>query len=262
MLVPGNPPTPLASALPPPGWLKIDFHLHTREDPKDFLDHSALELLQRAHALGFHALAITLHDHVLTSPEVFAAARELGIMLIPAVELRVEGADIVIVNISPEEAQGLRSLDDVAAFRKRRGRSALIIAPHPFFVVGGSMGRRMLEQWIDLFDAIEICHFYTHGFNPNRPALRAATQFQKPLIATSDTHQLEYFGDHYSLVQATPDASPEMIFDAIRNGCIRPVSRPLSLAQFAHRFWWVFVEHEIRKFRGRRKLRDGGNIGL
>ena len=234
-----------------PGWLKIDFHLHTREDPKDHLDHSAIELLHRAHALGFNALAITLHDHVLNDPAVFETARELGILLIPAAELRLEGADVVVVNLTPEEARGLRRLRDLEAFRQRRGRSALVFVAHPFYVLGGSMGGRRLFEHIDLFDAIEICHFHTRWFDPNRPAVRAAERFQKPLIATSDTHRLSYFGDHYSLVQAPGDATPEVIFDAIRAGCIRPVSPALTDAQFANHLWWIFVEHGMRKRKGR-----------
>jgi len=249
MLFPGNSPhlstpDPLA-----PGWLKVDFHLHTREDPEDHLDHSAIELLHKAHRLGFHALAITLHGHVLTDPAVFDLARELGILLIPAAELRLEGADVVVLNISPDEAAGLRRLRDLADFRRKRGGSVLIFAPHPFFVLGGSIGKRLIEH-IDLFDAIEISHFHTWGFNRNRPAVGVADRFQKPLIATSDAHRLGAFGQHYSLVEA-PAATPEAIFDAIRDNCLRPVSPRLSPAQFARHLWWIFVEHEMRKLQVR-----------
>ena len=249
MPLPGNPPPVFTPEPPPPGWLKVDFHLHTREDPKDCLDHSALELLHRAHALGFHALAITLHGHVLESPEVRDAARELGLLLIPAAEMRLEGADVVVLNITPQEAQELRRLSDLRELRQRRGDSVFMIAAHPFYELGGSMGGRVLEQYIDLFDAIEISHFHTAWLNPNRPAIRAAGRFEKPLIATSDAHRLEGFGQHYSLVQA--DATPEAIFDAIRSNCVQPISPPLSTAKFARHSWWVFVEHNIRKWRGR-----------
>ena len=250
MLFPGNLSSLSAPEVTPPGWLKVDFHTHTSEDPKDFLNHSAIELLHRAHALGFHALAITLHDHVLATPELFATARELGLLLIPAAELRLEGADVVILNITPEEARDLRRLDDLAAFRQRRGKSALIFAPHPFFVLGGSIGKRLFD-YIDVFDAIEISHFHMRGFDRNQGAVRVAGQFQKPLIATSDCHRLENFGAHYSLVEAPQNATPEAIFDAIRGGCIRPVSPALSTAQFVGHLWWIFVEHGMRRLRGR-----------
>ncbi|MEI6562435.1 MAG: PHP-associated domain-containing protein [Verrucomicrobiota bacterium] len=251
MRLPGHLPSLSAPEPTPPGWLKVDFHLHTREDPKDHLDHSALELLHRAHALGFHALAITLHGHVLESPEVRDAARALSISLIPGAEMRLEGADVVILNLTPQEAQGLRCLSDLRELRQRRGGSVFLLAAHPFYMLGGSMGGRVLEQYIDLFDAIEIAHFHTTWLNPNRAAVRAAGRFEKPLLATSDSHRLENFGQHYSLVQAAPNATPETLFEAIRSGCVRPVSPPLSLMKFARHLWWMFVEHETRKLRRR-----------
>jgi len=251
MIAPGNSPAIPAQSAPASGWLKVDFHLHTRDDPKDCLDHSALELLQRAHALGFGALAITLHDHVLTNPDVFDAARELGILLIPAAEMRLEGADVVLLNITPEEAAGLRRLSDLSTLRQRRGGSVLMLAPHPFFVLGGSIGERRLVEHIDLFDAIELCHFHTCWFNRNRPAVRIAERFHKPLLATSDAHRLDGFGEHYSLVQAAADATPEAIFDAIRSGCVRPICPPFSAGKFVRHLWWIFVQHELRRLRGR-----------
>jgi len=46
-------------------WVKIDLHIHTLDDPKDAVDYSAHQLLERAGSLGFGVLAITLHDAVL-----------------------------------------------------------------------------------------------------------------------------------------------------------------------------------------------------
>lgn len=230
-------------------WLKIDFHLHANEDPLDELDHSAIDLLHRAHALGFGALALTLHNHVLTKREVFDTARELGLLLIPAAEMRLEGSDVVIVNLTAEEAQGLRRFQDLTELRRRRGHSIFIFAPHPFYLMGGSIGSRRLMEYIDLFDAIELCHFYTRWLNPNRAARRAAATFQKPLLATSDTHRLDFFGDHYTLVNlprspGIPQA--EAIFHAIRAGLTRTVSPPWPLGRFLRYTWWIFAEHEIR----------------
>ena len=52
-------------------WIKVDLHIHTLDDPKDALDYSAHELLERARALGFRVLAITLHDAVFDRKEVY-----------------------------------------------------------------------------------------------------------------------------------------------------------------------------------------------
>jgi predicted metal-dependent phosphoesterase TrpH len=240
---------PVVQEEPEQSWLKIDFHLHASEDPFDELEHSAIDLLYRAHYLGFGALAITLHDHVLQKPEVFEVARQLGILLIPAAEVRLEGADVVVVNLTEEEAKDLRRLRDLEALRRRRGDSVFIFAPHPFYHLGGSIGHQKLVEHIDLFDAIELCHFHTRLVNPNRGAYNIARQFDKPLLATSDAHRLDFFGEHYSLVQAPPD--PEAIFNAIRTRACRTVSPPWPVSRFLQYVWWVLAEHEFRLLQAR-----------
>src|SRR4030088_596499 len=134
-------------------WIKLDLHLHTLDDPKDVIDYSAHQLLERALSLGFRVLAITLHDAVFDRAEVFADAASMGILLIPAAEMRLEGADVILLNVAPHEVHSPRTFDDLAALRAMRGPSLFTIAPHPFYVLGGSIGDNLVEK-IDYFDAI------------------------------------------------------------------------------------------------------------
>src|ERR1700726_2710970 len=90
-------------------WIKIDLHIHTLDDPKDAIDYSAHQLLERARSLGFRVLAITLHDAVFDRAEVFADAKAMGILLIPAAEVRLQGADVIILNVTSEEITTLRT---------------------------------------------------------------------------------------------------------------------------------------------------------
>src|SRR4030081_4159512 len=138
-------------------WIKLDLHIHTLDDPKDVLDYSAHQLLERACALGFRVLAITLHDAVFDRAEVFAEAASMGILLIPAAEMRLEGADVILLNVTADEIVDLKTFPDLRALRARRGASIFTIAPHPFYILGGSIGPRLIEE-IDCFDAIEFCH--------------------------------------------------------------------------------------------------------
>src|SRR6058998_1495326 len=213
-------------------WIKLDLHIHTFDDPKDKLDYSAHELLARARRLGFSVLAITLHDAVFDRPEVFAAAQRLKILLIPAAEMRIQGADIILLNINREDVEGLRSFDDVRQLRARRGQSLFTIAPHPFYLLGGSIGKRLLDE-IDCFDAIEFCHFHKGFFNPNRRAMRVAEKFGKPLVATSDAHQLNAFGRHYTSIPRPGELTIENVFASLRNGPRRVVSPPASMVDLA-----------------------------
>jgi predicted metal-dependent phosphoesterase TrpH len=226
-------------------WIKLDLHIHTLDDPKDKLDYSARELLARAHRLGFRVLAITLHDAVFDRAEVFAAAERLGILLIPAAEMRIEGADIILLNIAAAEIGELKRFDDIRALRARRGESLFTIAPHPFYFLGGSIGKRLLKE-IDCFDAIELCHFHKGIFNPNRRAVRIAEKFGKPLIATSDAHRLNAFGHHYTSIPRPDQLTVESIFSQLRGGRLCITSPAATLADIVSTFYFVFIEHPLR----------------
>src|SRR5438477_8850367 len=125
-------------------WIKIDLHIHTLDDPKDAVDFSAHQLLERARSLGFRVLAITLHDAVFDRKEVFADAAELGILLISAAEVRLLGADVIVLNVTAEEVAQLKNFADLRRLRSRRGNSRYTIAPHPFYLFGGSIGSPLL----------------------------------------------------------------------------------------------------------------------
>jgi predicted metal-dependent phosphoesterase TrpH len=227
-------------------WIKVDLHIHTLDDPKDVIDYSAHQLLERAHERGFRVLAITLHDAVFDRPEVFADAASMGMLIIPAAEVRLEGADVILLNVTASEIEPLRNLNDLQALRARRGESLFTIAPHPFYVLGGSMGEKLVQK-IDCFDAIELCHFWNRFFNPNRRARQVAARFQKPLIATSDAHQLHAFGSNYTSIRCPATLTIENVLAALRNGPLRLNNPPCSFRDLLSTVYWVFVAHPLRR---------------
>jgi predicted metal-dependent phosphoesterase TrpH len=234
-------------------WIKIDLHIHTLDDPKDVIDYSAHQLLERARSLGFRVLAITLHDAVFDRPEVFADAAAMGILLIPAAEVRLQGADVIILNVTAAEIAGLKNFDDLRKLRGRRGDSIFTIAPHPFYVVGGSIGDRLIAE-IDCFDAIEFCHFHKWPLNPNRRASAVAKKFCKPMIATSDAHRLHAFGRHYTSMPAPAEEElmPESVFAGLRRGPLRLMSPPCSFLDLASAIYFIFLAHPFRRRHARR----------
>jgi predicted metal-dependent phosphoesterase TrpH len=235
-------------------WIKVDLHIHTLDDPKDAVDYSAHELLERARALGFRVLAITLHDAVFSRQEVFADAAAMGILLISAAEVRLCGADVIVLNVTAEEVAELKNFDDLRRLRARRGNSIFTIAPHPFYVLGSSIGTRLFAE-IDCFDAIEFCHFHVGLFNPNRRAKRVASRFGKPLIATSDAHRLHAFGRHYTSMPMPRALIIEDIFAGLRSGPLRLTSPASSFTELVSAIYFVFLAHP---FRVRRKIAASG----
>ena len=248
-------------------WVKADLHIHTSEDPMDEIDYSALELVERAHALGFRVLAVTLHDEVFDDPAVFARAKALGVLLIPAAEMRIEGADVVLLNIERTEAAKLRTFDDLRALRAVRGETLLTFAPHPFYRVGGSIGKRIVNH-LDCFDAIEHCHFHIPFFNPNKPAAELAHRSGKPLLATSDTHRWKFFGRNYSLLglEDSEASAPDMgsVFSALRAHRIQRVTPNGGWTRFLALLVFLFVVHPIlTRLPGSKRVRarrSGGKL--
>jgi predicted metal-dependent phosphoesterase TrpH len=191
-----------------------------------------------------------LHDAVFERKEVYADAAAMGILLIPAAEVRLLGADVIVLNVTAEEIAQVKNFDDLRRLRERRGNSIFTIAPHPFYVVGGSIGSRLFAE-MDCFDAIEFCHFHFGPFNPNRRAKRVASQFGKPMIATSDAHRLQAFGRHYTSMPIPPALTVEHVLAALRSGPLRLTSPASSLTDFLSAIYFVFLAHP---FRVRRKM--------
>jgi predicted metal-dependent phosphoesterase TrpH len=207
--------------------LKVELHTHTSDDPNDRIPYTSFELIDRAVALGFDALAITLHDKQLDLRPLTPYAAERGLVLIPGIERTIHGRHVLLLNF-PSAAADVRSFEDLARLKSRaRG---LVVAPHPYFPTPECL-RGYLEQHADLFDAVERNAMFTSTLDFNRRAERWAKRRGKPIVGNGDVHRLRQLGTTYSLVDAERD--PGAICEAIAAGRVRVESRPLSWAAAA-----------------------------
>ena len=147
-----------------------------------------------------------------------------------------------------------RSFDDLRKLRAERGASLFTFAPHPFYVLGGSIGSRLIDE-IDCFDGIEWCHFYKGWFNPNRRAERIAKKYGKRLIATSDAHRLDAFGSHFTSIPRPAELTAKNVFDVVRSGPVRLTSPPSTLMEIVNAFYFVFIKHPLKRRRASLRLR-------
>ena len=106
-----------------------------------------------------------------------------------------------------------------------RRQETLIVAPHPYFPGTYSLNGYLLKH-LDLFDALEYCHFYSSMINFNQKALEVCQSFGFPLIGNSDAHFLSQLGTTYSLIYA--EKNLDSIFAAIRGNRVEVVTRPLK----------------------------------
>lgn len=208
---------------PVAGKLKVDFHTHTCDDPKDYIDFSAEELIDRAAERGLDALAITNHNVITFSRELETYAAGRGVLLIPGVELTLSNKHVVVLNPDSRKAEDLRSLADLASIRHD---GSLIIAPHPFYP-GSRCLKSKLEEHLDFFDAVEFSFFYSRFINPNRKAVKIARASGKPLVGSSDCHNIWQVGFTYSLVEAQKTI-PSLI-RAVKEGRVEVATEPLSI---------------------------------
>jgi predicted metal-dependent phosphoesterase TrpH len=202
--------------------LKVELHTHTSDDPVDEIPYTAEELIDRAASLGYHALAITLHNRQHPIEQLIPYAAERGIVLLPGIEKTVEGKHVLLINFS-RRTESVETFDDLR--RLRQHEQGLVVAPHPFFPASTCLLGN-LDKHRGLFDAVEINAMFTTSLNFNVRARRWAALNGKPLVGNCDVHRLRQLGTTYSLVDAQPDA--ESICTAIREGRIRVSSRPLS----------------------------------
>ena len=209
--------------------LKIDFHTHTGEDPKDrYIVYSARQLLDRAATHHFDAICIANHEAVFYNDTIRSYAEERGILLIPGIEAKVEGKHVLLVNCKRPYHSPL-TFDRL---RAHAGADALIVAPHPFYPKPYCL-QEQLEAHIRLFDAIEYAHLHFRLLNFNKKAVRIAHKYDLPLIGTSDAHELRQLNSTYSLVEA--ECTIPAIIEAVKQHRVEVVTRPLSHWQLIKR---------------------------
>jgi len=207
--------------------------MHTLDDPKDpHVWHTAWELIDRAAAEGFTALAITLHWKQFESDAIRAYAKERGILLLPGVEQDIEERHVLLINFPTDVANGIHSFEDLRNAKTAWGHQAMVIAAHPFFPDAVCLKEKLFDH-ADVFDAIEISGFYHRHWDPNKKARDAATKLGLPLIGNSDTHTLEQFGSIWTEVEFESEPTADTLIAALKQGRGTVRSRPLLWHEMA-----------------------------
>lgn len=221
--------------------LKVDLHIHTSDDPVDDIPYSTRELIDRAAALGYNALAVTLHEKQLDIRPLADYAAERGITLIRGIERTIEGRHVVLLNFTPA-TEWVNTFADLAALRAREPQG-IVIAPHAFFPTAFAL-REHMNRHASLFDAVECNAMFTRLLDFNRKARRWARAHGKPMVGNGDVHRLRQLGSTYSLVDASPDA--DAICKAIREGRVDVHAEPLSVFSAATIMWQLMAGDLIK----------------
>lgn len=243
-------------------WLKAEMHAHCNMDPED---HSVCrftpkQLIREAGRQSYKVLSITCHDLDIWTPDLAEFARNLGITLIPGMEVTVEKTRHILVYNSGQTPENLNTLEKIRASTHEK---SLVIAPHPFYP-GKSCLRGFLENNLDLFDAIEYSGFLVRGLNFNHRGVKLAENNNKTIVGFGDVHYLWQLGKTYTMIYAEPNV--DSVIDSIKRGFVQIVASPLSWSEAAG--WWI-VKTWRKMFPadlppaeiGSDKIKDGRRLG-
>ena len=224
--------------------LKVELHAHTASDPCDYIAHSTRGLIDRAGALGYDVLAVTLHDRYYDPSEDRDYADGKGVLLIAGVERTLESRHVLLINF-PAESATVRDFADIRDLKARHPHG-LVVAPHAFYPIGSALGGEV-ERWADVIDALEVNSMFTSWLNFNGGAVRWARAHGKPLVGNTDLHLLAQMGTTYSLVDAPRNA--DAVCGAIRAGRVEVRSTALSAPRAASYFLLMLAGGVIGRFR-------------
>jgi len=228
--------------------LKADFHIHTKEDPIDrrYIPYTAKDLVRFAAKKGFQVLSITNHHSLYFNRQIESFAKKKGILLIPGAEARIKGKDVVLINIQKGDLRRIKKFSHLEKIMD----SALIIAPHPYFIKAECLGHLLVKN-IDYFHAIEYSHFYTSFFvtpffrflNGNTKAEKVAKKYKKTLVGTSDAHKFYEFNKTYTWVNSAK--KKDDVIDAVKRNKVRLVSKPMTPYYFFRRIAGDIIKNTI-----------------
>lgn len=240
--------------------IRVELHAHTSDDRHDRLPHTARELIARAGALGYGALAITLHDSTCDPAPLAAFAREHGVRLVSGCERTIDGKHVLLLNFPAYAARLVRHLDDLAAL-KAAHPDGLVIAPHPFYPIPSALGRESLDRYETLWDAVEVNAMHVRGLDWNREAVEWAAAHHVPLVGNGDVHRLSQLGRTWSEVDVevpetmTDAEAASAICGAIRAGRVRAVTVPIPHWRAAVIFVQMSISGVIGRFYEARERR-------
>ncbi len=230
--------------------VKANFHLHSKEDDFDVLSYTIYEAIDRAVALGYGVLAWTPHRQVLGRREHVEYAKSKGLILFIGIEAKIGGREVLLINCSVD-AEKVKTFKELREYKKKH-KDLLVIAPHPFFPAKTTL-REKLEENIDLFDAIELSWFHTKATDFNVPAKIVSERYNKPFIATSDTHFLPCLEKSYAVLDCEMDE--RSILEAVRKGHFENHSEQISLYYAIMFILWLDYRPMVLLFKLKKKIR-------
>lgn len=218
--------------------MKADLHVHSTysEDGKQ----TVAEILERCHALGIGALAITDHN-VIGSWEEATRENRHGIILIRGVEITTAEGHLLALGVSGPVPRGRGVQETIDLVHEGGG---IAVAAHPYRAWSGMGGKNVLQG---TFDGVEVINGRSLRWS-NARASRLAKELGVGETGGSDAHHSKSMGRTFTIV---PDdcASEADVLKAIKERRTRAEGESRSLAAFLHFGVKSVVKWTVRGFK-------------
>ncbi len=214
-----DPIRPDAAGAVPPGWVRVDCHLHTVRsgDAVTTLD----QLAERVERTGLDVVCITDHHAIDAATE--ALERDLGVRVIVGEEIRTPAGELIGLFLD-ERIPYVLPVDEVVA--RIRTQGGVVYAPHPFDPIRAGIREVNLSRLCEAgdLDVIEAFNAKIEDDAHNRAAWRVATAYGLPVAAGSDAHDPPGVGAAW--VEMPDFDGPRDFVDALRQGRLVGEYRP------------------------------------
>jgi predicted metal-dependent phosphoesterase TrpH len=175
----------------PPGWIRVDCHLHTAASGDAVT--TIEEVAERARAHDIDVVCIT--DHNVTAAAVAAAERDLGVRVVIGEEVRTPDGDVIGLFLT-ERIPYVLPLREVVSLIS--GQGGLVYLPHPFDAGRSSLGEAASGLCAaGLADVVEVFNAKIEDQARNGQAADLAARFGVAAGAGSDAHDPAGLGAAY-----------------------------------------------------------------
>lgn len=180
----------------PPGWVRVDTHLHTMYsgDAVTTLD----ELTAVVEDAGIDVVCITDHNAVAGAEEARERARagDLGCRVVVGEEVRTGAGELIGLFLDERVPHGIDVRDAVARIRAQEG---VVTVPHPLDPMRHSLGEVTIRDLAaeGALDALEVFNAKSPLDHLNDDAATLADRLGLPGTAGSDAHDPDALGAAY-----------------------------------------------------------------
>jgi predicted metal-dependent phosphoesterase TrpH len=216
------PARPGSTGTLPPGWVRVDCHLHTARsgDAVTTLE----QLADRVERTGLDVVCITDHHAIDAATE--ALGRDLGVRVVVGEEIRTPVGELIGLFLT-ERIPYVLPVDEVVARIKEQG--GVVYAPHPFDPVRAGVRETVLRRLCESgqLDVVEAFNAKIEDDDHNLAAGRVARDYGLPVAAGSDAHDPPGVGAAW--VEMPDFDGPDEFIRALSNGQLVGEYRPHAL---------------------------------